>query len=349
MNADSTVHCITGTVRHIGCRFLLCVFAMTIAMVGCDSSTQTSTTAQSPPEDATTTTIERGPVKVTVTVTPKKARLSDEPTLTLSIEHETKVDVTKPAFGADFGPFQVLDFKEPLPTTVGDRQLIQQVYKLEPMITGTLTISPIAITFKDNRPNGDGKQHTIETDPLQLEVTTMLASEAPSLNDLKPLTAPVEIDAPASKWPWIIGAAIGVLLLSALLVAFFAKRIEDVIPVISAEDEARAALNSLVATKVHTTDVKDFYVRLTAIVRRYIERTTNVSAPEQTTDEFLRATADHPAFSLEKRSRFRDFLESADLVKYAALNPNEDDIESAIQRARHFTTPEKPELQETGT
>ena len=93
------------------------------------------------------------------------------------------------------------------------------------------------------------------------------------------------------------------------------------------------------ANKTHQADVKGFYVELTGIVRRYIERTTRVSAPEQTTDEFLRATTDHPEFSLDKRSQLREFLESADLVKYAAFNPNEYDIQTAIDRARRFTTP----------
>jgi len=43
----------------------------------------------------------------------------------------------------------------------------------------------------------------------------------------------------------------------------------------------------LAASGLMETDVKVYFVELTAIVRRYIERTTGIRAPEQTTEEFL--------------------------------------------------------------
>ena len=80
---------------------------------------------------------------------------------------------------------------------------------------------------------------------------------------------------------------------------------------------------------------QEFYLRLTGIVRRYIEETTGIKAYEQTTGEFL--TMRWPdAFSPERAVRLADFLEAADLVKYAAQSPDVPQIDLAIARAREF-------------
>jgi hypothetical protein len=88
------------------------------------------------------------------------------------------------------------------------------------------------------------------------------------------------------------------------------------------------------------TDVKSYYVELTAIVRRYIERTTGIRAPEQTTEEFLREVSrcSSPLPKGEGMNNFRlkDFLESADLVKFAAHRPRREDILESFRRAEIF-------------
>ena len=85
-----------------------------------------------------------------------------------------------------------------------------------------------------------------------------------------------------------------------------------------------------------TRDVKQFYVELTAIVRRYIERTKGIRAPEQTTQEFLLEISRRKDFPAEQSRRLKSFLEAADLVKFAAHQPREEDIEESFRRARAF-------------
>jgi hypothetical protein len=327
---------------------MCCIGIVWLSPIGCSSSIDSTISEIAEADDNIgSITVERGPVRITLQIDPKSARLSDEPKLTISIEHEVGVEVTKPPFGESLGDFLILNFHEPLPKTVGDRQVIQQVYTLEPTRAGRLTISPISVSFVDKRANGDGQVHVIETEPLPIEITTMLDSEAPSLADLRPPAEPVEIAQPAAAWPRYAIRSIPFVLLALILWWRLRRTRETIVPQLSPEELARQELDALVARRLDQTDIKDFYVELTGIVRRYIERTTNVKAPEQTTDEFLRATADHPGFSLDERGRLREFLESADLVKYAALQPGEQDIETAIQRARRFTT-RQPATSEVG-
>ncbi|MHC5544195.1 hypothetical protein ACYOEI_38700, partial [Singulisphaera rosea] len=82
--------------------------------------------------------------------------------------------------------------------------------------------------------------------------------------------------------------------------------------------------------------VKQIYLRLTGIVRRYVEDTTGIHAPEQTTEEFLRDMRSKEAFPPERSARLAEFLEAADLVKYAGQQPGGDQIEQAIARAQEF-------------
>ena len=81
---------------------------------------------------------------------------------------------------------------------------------------------------------------------------------------------------------------------------------------------------------------KDFYVELTMVVRRYIERRHAVRAPNLTTDEFLRAARENPAFSREAIAELKNFLESADMVKFAGVEATPEMADSATGKARDY-------------
>ena len=83
-------------------------------------------------------------------------------------------------------------------------------------------------------------------------------------------------------------------------------------------------------------ELQTFFVELTLVVRRYIERTTGVRAAEETTEEFLREMRSHPAFDTDMREQLRSFLQSADMVKFARFAPGRDDIEETFRRAQEF-------------
>ena len=79
--------------------------------------------------------------------------------------------------------------------------------------------------------------------------------------------------------------------------------------------------------------IKEFYLRLTGIVRQYVEDTTGIWAPEQTTEEFLRH-AGSAVFPPDRSLRLAEFLEAADLIKYAGQQPHEGQIDEAIARPK---------------
>ena len=74
---------------------------------------------------------------------------------------------------------------------------------------------------------------------------------------------------------------------------------------------------------------KDFYVELTMVVRRYVQRKYGIKAPHLTTEEFLR----------EFRSDdLRAFLESADMVKFAGVEATPEMADEATAAARTYLT-----------
>lgn len=297
-------------------------------------------------EQSATVSSERGPVSVSVSVTPEKPRLSDEPELTLTVRAEAGVDVTLPDFGESVGDFLVRDFHEPLPRTVDGRQILEQIYTLEPAGAGKAVIDPFVVSFRDNRRSGDGQDHVVETDPLRLTISTMLDANAPSLEDLEPPAPPTALRSVEVTNLWWLAWAAGGLAVFGLALAWLRRRNAATEPPVAPGVLARRELEELIASGLSTQDVKLFYVELTAIVRRYIERTTSVRAPELTTEEFLRQVEQEALFGEQENFRLIAFLEAADLVKFAGVTPDLESIDQATDRAKRFVELKLPESED---
>ena len=319
------------------------LFLMTCAVIagtmfaGCEQSKNDTASINTSTTETLHTEVERGPIRVTVDVTPKEPRLSDEPKLTLTIIAEDGVEVDAPPFGESLGEFVIRDFHEPIPKRADGYRILQQIYTLEPTRAGPISVAPISVRFVDDRPDGDGSEHTVETEALTLNIATIVPSEAPSLNDLRPPAPPLELpeDRMAFAWLWAI---CGIMLLVGGYLMVRRRRMakQKAEPQLSPQELANRELRALISRKLSETDVKAFFVELTGIVRRYIERSTGVRAPEQTTEEFLREVNANNLFPHETNARLGAFLESADLVKFAGYQPDQEGIKQGTLRAKQF-------------
>jgi hypothetical protein len=323
---------------------LLALAAALLLGAGCRHAAGPAAPRDEPPPARSA--VELGPLRLTVSVAPAKVRLSDEPTLTVRIEYEPGVKVRKPAFGQSITDFVIRDVHEPLPRVEGDREIIEQVYTLEPTRTGKIFIFPIGVTFTDARPNGDGKEHTLESEGVTVEVASVADGQAPSLAALRGPAAPVELPAPASHsgW-WIALAAVVAVAVAILMWRRRRRRRAAAEKALSPAELAYLELQRLLEARLAETDVKLFYVELTGVVRRYIERTTGIRAPEQTTQEFLvQLSRGRAPIAVPEQQRLKDFLESADLVKFAAHHPRAEDVQESFQRAKIFIGLERQEV-----
>ena len=87
----------------------------------------------------------------------------------------------------------------------------------------------------------------------------------------------------------IAAVAAGLLAIVAVVVVMRRRRRRPVeVRRETPEEIARKALAVLLAENLPARGlIKEFYLRLTGIVRQYVEDTTGIRAPEQTTEEFL--------------------------------------------------------------
>jgi hypothetical protein len=285
---------------------------------------------------------ERGPVKLIIRVSPSEPRLSDVIELELLVATKEGVEVAPPTFGQAVGDFVVLDYSERNVDMLGNSlpphsRLFR--YRLEPESAGKHLIRSLAIDFSDLRSDSEasGNKSRIESEPIELNITSEWGDQLPDLANLEPMIAPKDI---SSVWSWWWGVPI-VLLASLASLAFWLtrkrSRTEINLPKQSPAEIANIQLALLLSEDLPGKRLfTEFYVRLTGIVRQYIEGTTGIRAPEQTTEEFLRDMHSVKVFSPEQSVRLQHFLEAADMVKYAGQQPDGEQIELSIARAKEF-------------
>lgn len=97
-----------------------------------------------------------------------------------------------------------------------------------------------------------------------------------------------------------------------------------------------AAIRALQQLREENPPVEEFYMRLSDIVRRYLEDQLGLRAPERTTEEFLYEVARDHALSAEHRELLGAFLQESDLVKFARFRPGEEDKLRAFGAAERF-------------
>ncbi len=311
-----------------------------------------------------------GPIKLTVTISNAKVRLSDELTLTLEVRKSDDYRIDFPALESLLTDFTVIDSKLSLPKLEGELELHQRAYQIQPNKAGKLELIVPPVSYfaasRSDRPesrrnksddsksanpesanpesantepgeNADQALGFVEVEPFEIEVISELSERNPSLDNLRAQAEPLDLEESPSRYAVWIAIAAAFIAIGAALVAFFvSRRAKRNLPVVSPREQALSELDRLVVSKLAEQDVKLYYVELTAIVRRYIEGTTGVRAPEQTTEEFLREVVQGKRFSAAIVSRLQAFLESADLVKFAGQTPNANEVNLSQTTAREF-------------
>ena len=102
-------------------------------------------------------------------------------------------------------------------------------------------------------------------------------------------------------------------------------------------EDALAALEKLFAL-VDREESRPYAIESSAIVRRYIETRFSLSAPRQSTEEFLQIATHSPNLAPEYQALLADFLKICDLLKFARMLANKNELtklhDSAIRFAR---------------
>ena len=152
------------------------------------------------------------------------------------------------------------------------------------------------------------------------------------------------------KTLWTVGLVILALLVVAMLYCIFKKQKAG--PVVLAPWET--ALLELAELRIGfrqgRIEMETCFVKLTDVVRQYLEKRFRINAPQQTTYEFL-AELNKPDGALpeDQRPFLREFMTAADLVKFAKLPPDEHTLSVALDKAEALVAETRPaELNQKG-
>lgn len=290
--------------------------------------------AAAPSAAAVSRTDSHGPVKVTATLEKGTAQIAEPVSLTLTVDVPESVLVTLPQDQPQLGTFNVLSATDTtdIPTAAG-RQWVRR-YQLESLTPGEQTVPPISIAYSDQR-TASPTSDLAQSPAMNVMITSALEGTPDPLQfrDIKGVVdLPVQ-ETPNNAWLyWSVGSGACLALAGAALLIWPSRSSQ-----LSAKDRALAQLAELKrADLLQSGQTELFYVRLTNIVRHYVENQFAIAAPKLTTDEFLEAAVSSSQLDDQQRGMLRVFLSLADLVKFAQFQPGGDDANLAIERASQF-------------
>ena len=161
----------------------------------------------------------------------------------------------------------------------------------------------------------------------------------------EPVTGGMETDPakdlPPLSWKLVGWVALGVFCLASLVlglwfaIRYIARRVKE--HRMSPIERAWVELDRLIKKGLPGRGrYKDFYVELTMVVRRYVQRKYGIRAPHLTTEEFFAELAKSNNQTIEQSNNLRRFLESADMVKFAGVEATPEMADEATDSARGY-------------
>lgn len=266
---------------------------------------------------------------------------------TVLIRHKPEIKVTSKITSEHLSDFEIKDIKDIEPydedgILVEGRNFVITAYSLgEYVIQGQ--------TIKYLTPENEEK--TISTNDIYIKVETVDATRTAE-SDIRGIKGVVALE--KNYWPLI--TVIAVLVLAALIYLFIRarkKKIEEKITekvLLSPHEEAYQALNRLKESDLLKQGrIKEFYIAVSEIIRRYIERRYEVPAVEMTTYE-IRQSLKQQKIDDEIRRIISLFLAECDLVKFAKYRPEAMEILKTHEQGVKIvdsTKKEEPLIDET--
>ncbi len=280
-------------------------------------------------------TFSHGEITTEMIASPAEVDLGHTMQLTIRITAPTHISVAIPPLENRLTGFVIAGHYRPPPLQAENKTITESIYQLTPTVSDEYRIAPMPITYSDQS-HHPPKIQWYPTHPVVFKQKALIEGKPPAepSAEMEPIWVRPAFRTVAV---WSL-SVIGALLLIYLLVILI-KRINRNVAIkrMTPGERAMRELENLISRNlVAKKQFKNFYLELTMIVRRYIERAHDVRAPEQTTEEFLAMAARHPAFTEDVIKRLKAFLQAADLVKFAAQTSSQEATDHATITAREY-------------
>jgi len=208
-------------------------------------------------------------------------------------------------------------------------------YQLEPFLSGSYDIP--AFTFEFHDVNEPDTKHELSSEPIAVEVTSLLGEKRAELV-IEDIEGVVVMPRKTSLWWLWILLALGVVAAPAGWWLLRKKHLKQLVRIFKpAHEIAYARLRALVAEDlVAAGRIKEFYERISGILRYYIEDRFDLHAPERTTEEFLAELQRTAVLAAADKRVLEEFLTHCDLVKFARHAPSTEQIQRTFDLVKDF-------------
>lgn len=283
--------------------------------------------------------------RVIATVDTARVTVGDRIALTLSVEHASGTSVDWPD-SLDLAPFEVLEVSEGPTRTVGGVSRSSARITLTVFQLGAIEIPSIEVAVV----GASGVREPLATEPIAVEVVSVGADESGDIRDIRgPLAMPLEL------WRVALWALLSLLAVALLFTIARRLRTREGLtpgpalapPERPAHELALEALAELEASPLLARgEVKEYHIRVSDILRSYLERRFRVDALEMTTSEVLTGLA---ARGVERDflDGLRAFLDQCDLVKFAKVRPTPDVCRRVLELGRRLVLQSAPRPEPT--
>ncbi len=303
--------------------FLLLVITMTI-LSGCGDNDDDKTQ-----DTSKTIEVTNGEIKLSITAEQTELSVADtlkvvsvieapEGTIVNSIDVEKKTD-----------EFSVLRIGKKKQTILPNGKVrIEQEFELAPFLPGDINLPPFALKIGKNDSN------ILRSKAIKIKINSVFKDKAKE--KMEGIAPPMIY--PKSFLVWYILFAVLLVVIIAVAIWYFKyRKTEEVIIVKTPYEEAMEKIVALRERNLLARgEVKLFYSEVSDILRWFVEAEFNLRAPELTTEEFMLELQHSSALPAESKVKLRSFLEHCDMVKFAAFQPTEQEIENTFNLCEEF-------------
>lgn len=279
----------------------------------------------------------QGQVAIESKVDRAKIYIGDVIKYTVIITHDVDVQLQRPAPGKNLGQFEIREYSVLEPKKVDKQIVAQSDYFISTFDVGEFEIPSLQVFYRLGQ---DTTLHQLKTEVIKITVMSLNPNEKGDIRDIKPPMTPPR------DWVRIILMICAAVILFAVfgLGWWYYQRRKQGQPILPmrekpprpAHEVALAALAELEASEwLAQGEVKSYFVRLSEILRQYVEARYFIDAMEMTTSQLIaRMAADR--LPQEPVSTLQAILQLSDLVKFAKFIPSEEMQRQAVPQARGF-------------
>ncbi len=326
--------------RRLGFALLFATFAFPLSFLsGCGPAQESGTESQNVQFQRDSKSDE---VKVSAALDLQTVQVAQPFEFCVTAWAPDGVKMQFPEATKEIGPFEVVHQHDQFDVPAEDGRLWKRSYRLESLTSGEKTIPAMKFAFVDRR--GDrATRGSVSTQPLAVEVTSLLEGQVDprKFRDIKGVVQLASADSDRPSWVFYSVSLAGAVLALGLILLLWNRRQKNLTPSEWALQQLFELQESNLLEEGHQ---QQFYCRVTDIIRQFIEARFGYRAPKQTTSEFLSAVQRDSLLRVSHRASLQEFLQIADMIKFACHRPSVADADDAVQKARDFVLDTATEL-----